>query len=233
MYNSFVLFYRAAFSLGDRGERATLGMCHFADASKGTKMRRLIDFYNAIPALALGLSCAFASTSALAQTATQQQIKQKQQAQQPGLTQARMAELKNHFYLADMDNDSSLQAGELASLLIMDGDHTKYSRTELKEIIASVDYNYSETMEENELLIYMAYTKPSPGPVVDEDTAYFNSFDEDGDGFVQLDELRQKMAGFDDSLTDQDISSAFKKNDFDRNEKLNHREFKMLMQSDD
>lgn len=144
-----------------------------------------------------------------------------------------MTELKNHFYLADMDNDKSLKAGELASLLVMDGDHTKYSRKELKEIIASVDYNYSETMEESELLIYMAYTKPSPGPVVDEDTAFFNSFDADGDGFVNLDELRQKMAGFDDTLTDGDISAAFRKNDFDRNEKLNQREFKILMEFDE
>lgn len=198
-------------------------------------MRRIdLIYIRAVLALGLFAASAIPAITAQAQQSETQKLQQKQQqAAQPGLTQERMAELRNYFYLSDLNNDQSLTIGELKSLLYMDNDHTKYDRPALRQIIASVDYNYNSTMEESEMLIYMAYTKPSPGPVIDEETRFFNSYDEDGDGFIQLDELRQEMGAVDDSLTDEDISDLFEQNDFDRNQKLNKREFKILMQFND
>jgi len=231
VYNIHVLFYARAAIRGGPDGRYFRVVLSLPIIRKVPKMRRLSDYIYMTP-FALGLICGVAMLPSVghAQSQTQQQIKQQQQAAQPGLTEARMNELRNYFYLSDRDNDGGLNPSEVQSILLMDNDNKKYTRPDLEGIIKSVDYNYNGMMEENELLIYMAYTKPSPGPVMDDETRFFVSFDENGDGFIQLDELRQKMSDFDDTLTDGDISEIFDRNDFDHNKKLNQREFKILME---
>lgn len=57
----------------------------------------------------------------------------------------------------------------------------------------------------------------------------FATFDKDGDGYINVDDLRQTMEALGESLTEEEITEMIAAADHDENGKLNYAEFARMM----
>lgn len=137
-----------------------------------------------------------------------------------------MDECRKLFNFFDSNHDGSISINELGMALRALGINP--SQKELKESIARFDLDHSGRIEFNEFAaLYAAKLREEITP---EDLAkYFSVFDRDGDGTINLTELRRILTSIGETLTEQELDTIFSDADLDGDGKIDYNEFSAML----
>ncbi|KAL0960581.1 hypothetical protein HGRIS_005615 [Hohenbuehelia grisea] len=96
------------------------------------------------------------------------------------------------------------------------------SDSQLQVILKEIDLNKSGVIEFSEFLGVMAYELSDPDRELLET---FKGFDQNGDGFVTPEELKQVMSSIGERLTDDEVDTMIRESDSDKDGRVNYEEF--------
>ncbi|XP_075507643.1 uncharacterized protein LOC142544485 [Primulina tabacum] len=150
------------------------------------------------------------------------------------IPQELIAELHEAFKFFDADGNGSITVEELGSVLNRFCQNPTVE--ELQDMIREVDSDGNGTIEFPEFVKHMTEKMNAAELIFQETDAdqmreAFELFDEDQNGFISADELRQVMIRFGEAfITDEDIDQLIKQADLDGDGQINYEEFvKMMM----
>ena len=129
------------------------------------------------------------------------------------LTEAQIEEMKDVFSVMDENKNGSIDINELAKGLR--GLGLNPSNTEVEALMQAVDKDNNQVISLDEFALLYAKCLESGGPSKDEINEQFSKLDTNGDGTVDIFELRKIMLYGDDRLSEEDAEKIIR--DFDRN----------------
>ncbi|KAG8078248.1 hypothetical protein GUJ93_ZPchr0007g3346 [Zizania palustris] len=142
------------------------------------------------------------------------------------LTEEQVAEFKEAFSLFDKDGNGSITTDELGTVMRSLGQNP--TEVELKDMIAEVDADGSNTVDFQEFLGLMA-RKMKDTDSEEELREAFRVFDKNQDGFISADELGKVMANLGERLSNEEIREMIRGADVDGDGQINYDEFVKCM----
>ena len=133
------------------------------------------------------------------------------------LTERQIAECKAAFSKFDKDGNGLLATRELKAAL--ESVQVLPTDAELQDMIDEVDDGNGK-IDLKEFLALVAR---------EEIREAFCEFDEDGNGFISVEELRHAMTNLGESLSEKDIKEWVKKADIDGDGQVDYKEFVKMM----
>ncbi|KAH3743015.1 hypothetical protein Pelo_15584 [Pelomyxa schiedti] len=143
------------------------------------------------------------------------------------LTPEQIEEFREAFSMFDPDGSGTITVTEVAGVLRSLGLHP--SESELQALIRTVDTDGSGTIEFPEFCMMMSKK------IVEEDNpeelraAFREVFDKNGDGEIDMEELRRVLPTLGETLTDDQIVQMIKEVDVDGDGKISFDEFVQIM----
>ncbi|PVD31834.1 hypothetical protein C0Q70_07252 [Pomacea canaliculata] len=139
--------------------------------------------------------------------------KEKRLAKELGFSDKEYEEIKRTFCVFDQDGNGHITRNELKSVVRMLGQNM--SEAELNEMILHADSNASGTIEFEEFLPLIAAKMKDKVARDKELRDAFRAFDQNGDGFISVSELRRAMSKMGQQLTDAEIEAIIRDVDKD------------------
>ncbi|KAI0244827.1 Myosin regulatory light polypeptide 9 [Massospora cicadina] len=132
--------------------------------------------------------------------------------------QKQIAEFKEAFSMLDHDADGFVDKEDLKDMLASLGQTPtdEYIDDMIKQAPGSINFTMFLTLMGEKL----SGTDPEQDIL-----SAFECFDDDGNGFINADKLREYMTTMGDRFTDEEVDIMFKGAPLDRNNKFNYREF--------
>ncbi|XWS64694.1 hypothetical protein CRYUN_Cryun05aG0025300 [Craigia yunnanensis] len=142
------------------------------------------------------------------------------------MSEEQIAEFQEAFCLFDKDGDGCITMEELAiAIKSLDQNPTE---EELQNMINEVDIDGNGTIEFGEFLNLMA-RKMKEVEAEDELKEAFRVFDQDQDGYISPNELRQVMIHIGEKVTDEELEQMIREADLDGDGQVNFEEFVRMM----
>jgi len=146
------------------------------------------------------------------------------------LTQEQIQELKEAFSLFDTDHDGKISARELEVVLRSLGQTP--SKNEVQDMINEMDIDHNGTIEFNEFLIMMSRNMQETQTTEELEEA-FKLFDQDGNGLISPQELKNALKLLGEDLPDDEIHSMIKEADLNGDGQIDFKEFQQMMREKD
>ena len=142
------------------------------------------------------------------------------------LNPEQIAEFKEAFLLFDKDGDGTITSGELGTVMRSLGQNP--TEAECQDMINEVDDSGDGKIDFDEFLVMMS-RKVKDLDTDDEIRAAFETFDNDGNGFVSASELKHVMHKLGEKLTDAEIDEMIHEADIDGDGQVSYSEFVKMM----
>ncbi|KAI0986361.1 hypothetical protein GJ496_004882 [Pomphorhynchus laevis] len=140
---------------------------------------------------------------------------------------------KEAFSVFDKNNDGNISAGELHKVMRALG--IKKSKKQVKELVKKLDKNRNGVIDYDEFINFLGehFNEQTPmTPSDDVDTflsRMFSAFDLNGDGYINIGELRKVMRQVNLQVTNDDLKEMILVADKDGNGKIDFAEFKQML----
>ncbi|XP_053381746.1 calmodulin-A-like [Mercenaria mercenaria] len=137
------------------------------------------------------------------------------------------AEIRELFRLFDTNNDKSISAQELGKAMKFLG--MSPAQQEVSDAMRALDVNGNGRIEFQEFYSFMhaEMSKISDGDFTNKEEVIrsaFRTFDKDGNGFIDANELRTAMKKLGECLTDKEVEDMMKQTDVAEDGKINYEE---------
>lgn len=142
------------------------------------------------------------------------------------LSAQQISELKEAFQLFDRDGDGTISTDELGIVLRSIGQNQ--SDAAIQEMIAEVDDDNNGYCEYDEFLLLMS-KKINEGQMDEEMMEAFKTFDEAGKGYINLNDLKRVLKQYNENLSDEEVTILFHETDADKDNKINFKDFILMM----
>ena len=146
------------------------------------------------------------------------------------LTSSQIKELQETFVYFDKDKDGRISSKELG--LVMQSLGQNPTDSEIRDIINEVDADRNGQLDFEEFVTMMSIHMKTADEMEKELQQAFKVFDANGDGYINVDELRQAMTTIGERMTDKEINDIMKQWDSDGDGKIDYDEFVKAMVSD-
>ncbi|XP_065581264.1 neo-calmodulin-like isoform X2 [Artemia franciscana] len=137
-----------------------------------------------------------------------------------------MEDLRASFALFDQDGDGHITTSELTAVMKCLGQNP--TDAEILAIIKEVDADGNGTIEFSEFVIAMAKSVNDIDSEKEIKEA-FDVFDKDGNGHINVEELRYVSVNLGETFSDEDIAEMLKQADFDGDGVVNYKDFARMM----
>lgn len=144
------------------------------------------------------------------------------------LSADQLAECRAAFKLFDKDNDGTITAAEIGSVLQSIG--VDATEEDLKYLLHDLDTDGDGTIDFEEFAALMSHRNSAAEDNEDMKDA-FELFDKDGDGLISAEEMRDVTAILGDPLTDAELAELMASADVDGDGSIDFAEFVRLMNS--
>ncbi|XP_065581263.1 neo-calmodulin-like isoform X1 [Artemia franciscana] len=141
-------------------------------------------------------------------------------------TDVQMEDLRASFALFDQDGDGHITTSELTAVMKCLGQNP--TDAEILAIIKEVDADGNGTIEFSEFVIAMAKSVNDIDSEKEIKEA-FDVFDKDGNGHINVEELRYVSVNLGETFSDEDIAEMLKQADFDGDGVVNYKDFARMM----
>jgi len=145
----------------------------------------------------------------------------------PQLSPERIADFKEAFSLFDRDNDGSITAKELGTVMRSLGQNP--TQSEINDIINEFDADENGTIDFTEFLTLMEKKLKQAETEDDEIREAFRVFDKNGDGYISAAELRHVMTNLGEKLTEDQVDEMIREADLDNDGQIDWHEFIRMM----
>ncbi|KAK2713437.1 hypothetical protein QYM36_009342, partial [Artemia franciscana] len=135
-------------------------------------------------------------------------------------TDVQMEDLRASFALFDQDGDGHITTSELTAVMKCLGQNP--TDAEILAIIKEVDADGNGTIEFSEFVIAMAKSVNDIDSEKEIKEA-FDVFDKDGNGHINVEELRYVSVNLGETFSDEDIAEMLKQADFDGDGVVNYK----------
>jgi len=142
------------------------------------------------------------------------------------LTAEQLDEFKEAFQLFDKDGDGKITGEELGTVMRALGQNP--TQAEIKDIVKEIGGN--GTVEFPEFLSMMQRRMKSTDNE-EQIREAFKVFDKNGNGFVEIKELRHVLTTLGEKLTPEEVDGVLKEADADNDGKINLQDFLRVMKS--
>eukprot|EP00008_Paramoeba_atlantica_P006448 CAMPEP_0201498216 /NCGR_PEP_ID=MMETSP0151_2-20130828/69987_1 /ASSEMBLY_ACC=CAM_ASM_000257 /TAXON_ID=200890 /ORGANISM="Paramoeba atlantica, Strain 621/1 / CCAP 1560/9" /LENGTH=149 /DNA_ID=CAMNT_0047889641 /DNA_START=45 /DNA_END=494 /DNA_ORIENTATION=- len=142
------------------------------------------------------------------------------------ITHDQIAEFKEAFSLFDKDGDGIISTKDLGSVLRAVGQNL--AEEELQDMIKEIDHDGSHTMDFAEFLTLMARAMYS-NTAEERLLQAFQVLDDNQDGYITAEELREVMSSFGETLTEAEVEYMMKEADVDGDGRIDYKEFCAVM----
>ncbi|CAF0963368.1 unnamed protein product [Adineta ricciae] len=141
--------------------------------------------------------------------------------------QEQIDHIRDAFAVFDKDMTGSITTDQFNKVL--DSFGYNIPETELATFVNQLDIDKSGTIEFEEYLSFMMTFIKKNVTTEENLRDAFNLFDQDRDGFVNVDDLREIMTNLGEKITDEDLDEMIREADIDKDFKVNFREFQRIM----
>jgi calmodulin len=144
----------------------------------------------------------------------------------PGDCDVPLNDIRQAFELFDTDGDGRITLGDLYEVMRAVGETP--APGELEAMVGKADADGNGFVDFNEFIALMCQRIPG----MDSDAqvrASFNIFDKDGDGYINLGELRTVMVSIGEHPSDEDLGILFAVADRDGDGRISYSEFHRLI----
>ena len=141
------------------------------------------------------------------------------------MTPKQLAEFQEAFSLFDTDKDGVISAEELGTVMRALGQNP--SEEEVRDSIR--DMCGSESITFPDFLTVMARQMAQPRDTEEEVREAFRIFDQNGDGYISVAELRRVMTTLGEKLTDDEVDEMLNAVDADKDGRISYEEFVSLL----
>ncbi|XP_078092521.1 troponin C, skeletal muscle-like [Mustelus asterias] len=147
------------------------------------------------------------------------------------LSEEMIAEFKAAFDMFDIDGGGDISTKELGQVMKILGQNP--TREELDAIIEEVDEDGSGTIDFEEFLVMMVrqMKEEAKGKSEEELAEFFRVFDQNADGFIDRDELKEIIMTGGEHVTDDEIDELMKEGDKNNDGKLDFDEWLKMMEN--
>ncbi|XP_076456610.1 calmodulin-like [Babylonia areolata] len=155
--------------------------------------------------------------------------KQKQKAKELGLSDKQFEDIRRTFTAYDQDGNGKITKSELRNIVRMLGQNM--TEREVDEMMKNADSDASGAIEFEEFLPLIADKLRDQSQRDKELRDAFRAFDQNGDGFISMRELRQAMSKMGQNLTDEEVENIIRDVDKDGDGFVNYEEFTKFLVS--
>lgn len=142
------------------------------------------------------------------------------------LTAQQISELKEAFQLFDRDGDGTISTDELGIVLRSIGQNP--TDAQIEAMIAEVDDDKNGYCEYDEFLLLMS-KKMNDSQMDEEMMEAFKTFDDKGKGYISYNDLKRVLKSYNENLSDEEVKLMFKETDADKDDKINFKDFILMM----
>jgi len=142
------------------------------------------------------------------------------------LTTEQIAEFREAFHIFDVDGNGTVTTEELGTVMESLGHHM--SEAELQLMIDDVDEDHTGHMSFDEFLQLMANRMSEQDSQKELEDA-FRTFDQDGNGFIEADELVRVVTSMGEKLTLEEATAMLAEADANNDGKIDYQEFCEIM----
>ncbi|XP_065655592.1 calmodulin-A isoform X2 [Hydra vulgaris] len=142
------------------------------------------------------------------------------------ISEAQLQDLKDSFAMFDLNGDGKISMEELDVVMKNLGHET--SKEEIDTCLKEIDSDLDGELSFQEFITLMT-RKLSNKAVSQELKEVFDFFDEDGNGSISSDELRDIMLKFGEDLTEEEIAEMIVEADFNGDGNIDYQEFVKMM----
>lgn len=142
------------------------------------------------------------------------------------ISEQHLQDIKDTFNLLDRNKDGKLSKGELETLLRYNG--SLISDQEIDELLEPIDTNHNGAIDYDSFEKYVIekdLLKKLPDELCYEMMEAFNTFDKNGDGFIDREELKVVLTQVGDKMPDDDADDFIKAADLNGDGKIDYIEF--------
>lgn len=147
------------------------------------------------------------------------------------LTPQQIADFREAFSLFDTNGDNSISSTEIKQIFAQLGE--SITDAQLSDILAEYDIDKSGSIDFEEFLLMMANKVSDTGlsqtDLEEEISSAFKMFDSDGNGFIDVKELRQALAKLGETLSEEEAQQMLDEADTNHDGFLDISEFKNIM----
>ncbi|XP_070208674.1 calmodulin-beta-like isoform X2 [Littorina saxatilis] len=135
-------------------------------------------------------------------------------------------EIRELFRTFDKNHDNTISASELGKVLRCLG--MNVTEQDVQSIMKELDKNGNGKIEYKEFKAFMQEEMRKAEEPAEQEKAIrmaFRVFDTNGDGFIDVQELKHAMKNLGEPLTDKELTDMMKQADVDGNNKIDYEEF--------
>merc|ERR1711981_430028 len=137
------------------------------------------------------------------------------------------ADFKKNFHLFDKKRTGAIPIGDMGTVLRSLGQNP--TEAELAALMEEVDKDKSGTVEFEEFVDLMSRTNKTKEQMEEEIKNAFLTFDADGSGFIDRQELVEALTTMGDPVDEETINGMIAEADLDGGGKINYAEFTKIM----
>merc|ERR1712006_15602 len=137
------------------------------------------------------------------------------------------ADFRKNFNLFDKKRTGAIPIGDMGTVLRSLGQNP--TEAELAALMEEVDKDKSGTIEFEEFIDLMARTNKTKEQMEEEIKNAFLTFDADGSGFIDREELVNVLTTMGDPVDEETINGMIAEADLDGDGKINYAEFTKIM----
>mmetsp|Transcript_140756 Transcript_140756/g.341980 ORF Transcript_140756/g.341980 Transcript_140756/m.341980 type:complete len:176 (+) Transcript_140756:290-817(+) len=142
------------------------------------------------------------------------------------ITEEQIAEFKDAFLLFDNDNSGTITSDELGDVMRSLGQNP--TEEDLKKMVDDIDQDGDGTIDFPEFLT-MLIRSMTDTDSHEEVMEAFRVLDEDGNGYISSEELRNIMENLGEKLTDEEITDIINEADIDGDGQIDYEEFSLWL----
>jgi len=143
------------------------------------------------------------------------------------LSEAQIEEYRDAFKLFDADGDGTISVQELETVMKSLG--LQASQQELQQMMTEADEDGSGSIEFEEFLNMMKKKMKENENSIEDVKAAFKVFDQNGDGFISSQELKNVMMTLGEVLSEEEIQEMIREADADGDGKVCFVEFASML----